>query len=319
MNFVKLAALVREEVRWLREQRIDLIHLNNSITRHHDWMMAAMLIGIPCITHERGLNPRYSWLDRTLARRLNLIIPMSRWIQDHMVARGVSPDNIRVLYDGLDPRRLTVVRNPAEMRREWTVGPDQPMIGIIGNVRVWKGQEVVVRALVEVAQQRPDVVCFFVGAATAEDEPYESRLNAIIREAGIEANVRFTGYQSQVPDFINMLSIVIHASVEPEPFGMVVLEGMAMRKPVIGSRAGGVIEMVIEGVTGFTFPPGDPHVLAARLLELLKDPERARQMGEAGYQRVLKDFPLDRYADEVQACYDVALAPSGMDAVPSRS
>ena len=236
-----------------------------------------------------------------------------------MVARGVSPDNIRVLYDGLDPGRLKVVRNPAEVRREWNVGPDQPVIGIVGNVRVWKGQEVVVRAMVEVAKQRPDVVGFFVGAATADDKPYEDRLKAIIREAGIEANVRFTGYQSQVPDFVNMMSIVIHASIDPEPFGMVVLEGMAMRKPVIGSGAGGVIEMVIEGVTGFKFPPGDPHVLAARVLDLLNDPERSRQMGEAGYQRVLKDFPLDRYADEVQGCYDVALALSGMDVVPSRS
>ncbi len=316
VNFGKLASLVREEARWLRDQRIALVHLNNSITRHHDWMLAALVSGVPCITHERGLNARYTRLDRMFGRRLNLIIPMSRWIQDHMVERGVAPDNIRVLYDGLEPGRLKATRDPAQMRREWNVGPDQPVIGIVGNVRVWKGQEVVVKALVEVTRRRPDVVCFFVGAATADDKPYEEHLNAIIRDAGIEANVRFTGYQSQVPDFINMMAIVIHASIDPEPFGMVVLEGMAMRKPVVGAGAGGVIEMVVEGVTGHTFPPGDSGVLAARLLDLLDDPAKARAMGEAGYQRVVKDFPLDRYASDVQACYDDILGPGA--AAPTR-
>lgn len=307
VNFLKLAALVRREARWLREHDIALVHLNNSVTRHHDWMLAALVSGVPCITHERGLNDRYSGLDRFLARRLDLIIPMSRWIQDHMVARGVAPDNIRVLYDGLDPTRLKVTRRADALRHEWNVGPNQPIIGIVGNVRVWKGQEVVIRALVEIARARPDVVCFVVGSATPEDQPYVDALQAIIREAGVEANVRFTGYQDRVPDFVNMMSVVIHASIKPEPFGMVVLEGMAMGKPVIGSAAGGVVEMVVPGVTGYTFPPGDAQALAARVVELLNDPARAAAMGQAGYRRVVEDFPLDRYARQVEACYDEIL------------
>ncbi len=308
VNFVKHLAQVRREVRLLRRERVSLVHLNNSIRRHHDWMLAAMIAGVPCITHERGLNQRYTWSDRYFGRRMKLIIPMSAWIRDHMVARGVEPDNIRVLYDGLDPARLKVTRDPAELRREWNVGPDQPVVGIVGNVRVWKGQEVVVRAMVQVARARPDAVCFIIGAATDEDAPYVERLNAIIREAGIESNVRFTGYQSNVPDFVNLLSVVVHASIDPEPFGMVVLEGMAMRKPIVGSAAGGVVEMVVEHETGHTFPPGDPDVLAARLLELIGDPDKARAMGEAGYRRVINDFPLDRYVDDVQRCYDEILS-----------
>jgi len=317
VNFLKLLALVREEVRWLRERGIALIHLNNSVTRHHDWMLAALASGVPCITHERGLNNRYTPLDRFLARRLALIIPMSKWIQDHMVERGVAPDNIRVLYDGLEPDRLKVTRDAEEMRREWGVAPDQPVIGIVGNVRVWKGQEVVVRALVEIVKQRPDVVAFIVGASTADDRPYVDRLNEIIQEAGIEANVRFTGYQDRVPDFVNMMSVVIHASIDPEPFGMVVLEAMAMRKPVVGSAAGGVVEMVVEGVTGYTFPPGDSSVLASRVMELLNDPTKAATMGEAGHRRVIEDFRLDQYAEAIEACYDAILSTNS--AVATRS
>jgi glycosyltransferase involved in cell wall biosynthesis len=104
-----------------------------------------------------------------------------------------------------------------------------------------------------------------------------------------------------------MMAGVIHASIDPEPFGMVVLEAMALRKPVIGSGAGGVIEMVVEGETGYTFPPGDSQVLASRVLALLGDPARAASMGEAGYRRVLDHFPLDAYVEAVQASYDEIL------------
>ncbi|WP_291982185.1 glycosyltransferase family 4 protein [Luteitalea sp.] len=309
VNFWKLMALVREEARWLREQRIALVHLNNAVTRHHDWMLAAMMSGIPCVSHERGMNEPYTAVDRFLARRLALIVPMARWMRDEMVARGVPPDNIRVMYDGLDPSRLVVTREASAMRQEWNVGPEQPVIGIVGNIRAWKGQEVVVRAMSDIVKHRPNVVCFFVGASTPGDQPYVDKLNALVRDFGLEANVRFTGYQNRVPDFVNMMSVVIHASVEPEPFGMVVLEAMALRKPVVGSAAGGVIEMVVEGVTGYTFPPGDPRVLAARVLELIAAPEKACAMGEAGYRRVVQDFPLDRYVSDIQEAYDRILDP----------
>ena len=76
-----------------------------------------------------------------------------------------------------------------------------------------------------------------LGAATEGDKPYQDRLDALIDEAGIAANVRFTGYQPDPASFVNMMRFVLHASVQPEPFGMVVLEAMAQRKPVIGSPA----------------------------------------------------------------------------------
>ena len=99
------------------------------------------------------------------------------------------------------------------------------------------------------------------------------------------------------------MAVVVHASVAPEPFGMVVLEAMAQRKPVIGSRAGGVVEMVVEGKTGYTFPPGDHVELARRLIELLGNPSLAAQMGDAGYQRLLDSFTIEGYMIGIHAVY----------------
>ena len=303
VNLAKFVRRVLGYVSFLKQHEIVLVHQNNSVKRHHDWMLAAQIAGVPCIVHERGINEYFSWLDRTLGRRAAMIIPMSKSITGFMVQGGVAPDNIRVLYDGLDPKRVKPARTPEVLRKEYGLRPDQPVIGIVGNVRVWKGQETVVRALIEVARVHPDVVCFFVGASTPGDKPYQDKLTGLIAEAGISANVRFTGYQSDPASFVNMMSIVMHASIAPEPFGMVVLEAMAQRKPIIGSRAGGVVEMVVEGETGYTFPPGDHMELAARLIELLGDPNRAARMGEAGYQRLLDSFSIEQYMSGIHSVY----------------
>lgn len=314
VNLAKYVGHVLGLVSFLRRHDVALVHQNNSIKRHHDWMMAALLLGIPCIAHERGINHYFSWADRTLARRLARIIPMSQSIMDFMVAGRVAPHNILVLYDGLDPTRVRPARQADSLRQEYGVRPDQPVVCMVGNVRAWKGQETVVQALIEVVRTHQDLICFFVGASTSGDKPYRDKLNAMVAAAGIAGNVRFTGYQADPASFVNMASIVVHASVEPEPFGMVVLEAMAQRKPVIVSRAGGVVEMVVDGETGYTFIPGDATELARYLTDLIADPARAVQMGETGYRRLVESFSMDRYIHAIHAVYRDALGEAPLPA-----
>jgi glycosyltransferase involved in cell wall biosynthesis len=323
VNFLKFLRTVAGNVRFMQQRGIELLHLNNSITRHQDWILASLIAGIPCVVHERGLSASYTFLDRFYAKRVKLIVPMSRWIKDHMVERGVPGDNIKVMYDGLDPERQVVARTPEALRAAWKVKPDQHIIGIVGNIRPWKGQETVVRAMAEVAKVRKDVVCFFVGAPTVDDKHYQERLQRLVQEFGIQDQVRFTGYQKDVPSFVNMMRVLVHASTDPEPFGMVVLEGMAQKKAVIGSRAGGPVEMIVEGETGYTFVPGDAKMLAGQLLELLADPEKTARMGEAGYQRLVREFTMRRYMSEIHGAYrailgGTAVAPDVV-AAPSRN
>jgi glycosyltransferase involved in cell wall biosynthesis len=98
--------------------------------------------------------------------------------------------------------------------------------------------------------------------------------------------------------------------VTPEPFGRVLLEAMAMRKPVVGSRGGAVPEIVVDGETGYTFAPGDSGELAARILDLLEHPDRARAFGEAGYQRLVDEFHVDRNVERTMAVYARVLPAS---------
>lgn len=277
---------------FLKDQGIDLVHANNSVTRCHDLMLGARLRGIPVITHERGINDHFPRMARFFARRLDAIICISQAVKANLTGHGISRDRMPVIYNAVDPARVKPGRSADVVRRAYGLRDDQPVLAMVGNVRRWKGQDVVVKALARVVERHPDVVCFFVGEATEGDRPFERELHEFVAGHGLAPNVRFVGYQENVADFVAAADLSIHASVLPEPFGRVLLEAMALRKPVIGSRSGAVPEIVLDGVTGRTFAPGDADDLAACVLQLLSDSSLAVAMGEAGYQRLTTTFSI---------------------------
>jgi glycosyltransferase involved in cell wall biosynthesis len=133
-------------------------------------------------------------------------------------------------------------------------------------------------------------------------------MRALVSSLGLQNHVIFAGYHRNVPDILMMADVVVHASTRPEPFGRVILEAMACRKPVIGSRAGGVPEIIEDGCTGLMFPPGDHEALSAAILHLLTDRERAARMGEAGYRRLIDRFHVTRNVAATEQVYDRILA-----------
>lgn len=293
--------------RVLRRERVQLVHLNNSVTSNHDWMLGAMLARVPCITHERGLNDVYSPMARWCARRLARVICISQAVHDKLVERSVTRDNLVLIHNGLDPAQVVPTCSAEAFRQKFGIPADHLVIGLLGNIREWKGQEIVVRALPHIVRRVPNVTCLFVGEAATNDQAYLARLQTLIKEFGITRNVVFTGYCRQVADALNVMALSIHASTWPEPFGRVLLEAMAMRKPVVGSRGGAVTEIVLDGATGYTFTPSDPEDLAARVVELLEHPERARAFGEAGYARLISDFHIASNVAKTMAVYDDVL------------
>jgi len=292
---------------FLRKHRIDLVHLNNSITRNHDWMMAAKLAGIPCVTHERGINRNYSFSSRLMARGLDAVICISQAVRESLVSHGVNTKRMRVVYNGLDYQRVQTRRNAREIREKYGIADSQPVVGIVGNLKEWKGQETVVRAVSLVKAKYPTIVCLLVGDTAEDDRYYEERIRRVVTDNAMERNIVFTGYQENVADFTNVMDIVIHASELPEPFGRVLLEAMAMKKPLIGARAGAVTEIIDEGVTGSTFTPGNWSELASRITELLEDGSRAQRLGECGFRRLVEHFNISRNIETTTNVYKEVL------------
>lgn len=293
---------------FLKTRQIDLVHLNNTILFNHDWMLAARLTGTPCVTHERGINDRYPPGARHFGSRLDAVICISDAVRVNMQQRGADFGNLVTILNGLDPDAMRFEVPPGELRARHGIRPDDTVIVMLGNLKAWKGQETLVRAVARVKQVCPSVKCLLVGATSPSERDYEVTLRELVADLGVEEEVIFTGFQRNVGDYLRASDVVVHASIEPEPFGRVILEAMACRKPVIASRAGAIPEIVAEGVTGVTFPPGDADALADAIVRVVADRGRARQMGEKGFERLAREFHIRQNVESTVRLYDRLLS-----------
>ena len=289
--------------RFLRKHDIDILHLNNSLNTNHDWMLAAKLSGTTWISHERGISPNLSRTARSLGGAADCIICMSRVIGDPLLAQGLERTKVVVIYDGIDPSRITVKTPPEELRATYRIGHDDPVIGIVGNIKDWKGQETVVRATAIIKESWPGVRCLLVGGFGVDD-PHKAHLDRLIEKLGLRDQVVFTGFQSNPADFLNIMDVVVHASILPEPFGMVNLEAMYMKKAVVSTNVGGPTEIFSEGDDGILIQPGSPTALAEKITLLLGHSEFRLAMGVKAHESVLRKFTIADSVRQIEQIYE---------------
>jgi glycosyltransferase involved in cell wall biosynthesis len=178
---------------------------------------------------------------------------------------------------------------------------------LVGRISPWKGQDVFLRAAAIVRRQFPQARFQVIGSALFGEREYEQGLRAMAHSDGLESAVEFLGFRDDVPDLIARLDVLVHASTTGEPFGQVIIEGMAAAKPLVATRGGAVPEIVVDGTTGLLVPMNDAPKMAEAIATLLSDPDRARAMGLAGRERVAQRFTIARTAEGVQKVYDELL------------
>lgn len=301
-NMVK--ALLFRSVSWcifLWRKNIDLVHINNACGYDHDLMLAAWLMRIPCVVHERGIQPSLPPATHFFSNRIDKIITISDAVNRNLVTKGIRPTRLIRIDDGIDPSRLTQEIPIDELRRKWGVAEDAPVIGIVGNIKPWKGQETVVRALIHLKNSFLGLRCFLVGSVS--DIAYKNRIDEIVNEFGLHKIVIFTGYQKRPSDLIALFNVFIHASIDPEPFGIVLLEAMGKGKPVIATNIGGPLEILIDGETGYLTQPGDDRGLAERIAFMLNNREAQRGMGLRAKERMHEKYTIQLNMLRIESLY----------------
>ena len=207
----------------------------------------------------------------------------------------------RVIHDGLTEQELAEAFRGSDGKAGWRT----PIrIGIVGRITRWKGQHVFLEAASRLrAAGREDVRFVIVGAPLFGEEAYEQELRQMVERAGLAEQVEFLGFQEDVPAVLRGLDLLVHASVTPEPFGQVVIEGMAAGLPAIGTDGGGVREIITHGENGLLVPMGDAAALARALEDLLGDPEKARRLALAGQAHVRAHFTAEQAARKIEQVY----------------
>jgi glycosyltransferase involved in cell wall biosynthesis len=310
----QVARLLAEEmpaalqlVRIARATRTDVVHLGNGVRANFDGILAGMMARIPVVCHVKGFE-KYSARERWGARRIDSLIFMTEAIAAHCRSHGIVAPHNQVIYDAVDAAWLAPAKSRAAVRAELGVGAEQPLILISGNIQEWKGQAVLVEALGRIAAQHSDARCVMAGGIHRAGVGYAGRMRSRIEELGLQDRIQFLGFRDDMPDLIHAVDIVVHASVRPEPFGRVILEGMLAGKLVIATDAGGVRELIENDVTGCLVPPGDDVALAACLSRGLSAPALADEIGCRAQKWATEHFSLDRHVAEMGAVYERAVA-----------
>jgi glycosyltransferase involved in cell wall biosynthesis len=242
---------------------------------------------------------------------MGTMVCMTHAILDYCRESGLRPHDARVVYDAIDESWLRTTRSVADTRADLGVPADATCLGILGNVQEWKGQRILVDAMELVASRYPKAHCLIIGGVHRAGEEYAEELRGRVRRLGLGERVHFVGFREDVPDVIQALDVVVHASVRPEPFGRVILEGMLLGKPVVASKAGGVLELIEHEKTGYLVPPGDVPALADCLTTILAQPERAAAMGRYAAEWARKQFSLARQVEEMSQIYEESTRANG--------
>jgi glycosyltransferase involved in cell wall biosynthesis len=238
--------------------------------------------------------------NRTAAR----ILANSKVTAAAFVSAGGSGELVRVVYNGFDAAPFADSSvDPRALRAELG-GEKLRILGVFSRITPWKGQDVVLQALVKV----PSLVVLFVGAE--EDPAYGNKLRLLARDLGVAERVRFLGFRKDVPQLLRAVDCIAHVPIDPEPFGRVIVEAMLAGRPVIATGGGGVPEIIEDGVSGILVTPGSPEELAEALLRIFLDPIATARMAANGQARALALFSEARMLNEIaQHVSATSLAP----------
>lgn len=304
---------------YLRSHRADLVH-TNSLKAALYGGVAGRLAGVPVVWHVRD-RIAHDYLPRAAVLQVRAAL---RCLPQAVIANSAS-----TLATLRRPRFTTVrveavVHTPVEPGRASAAPAPSPLhVGIVGRIAPWKGQDLFLRAFARAFPFGPERAVI-VGGPLFGEQDFEVSLRALAGQLGIGNRVEFRGFRNDVAGELARLHVLVHASVIPEPFGQVVVEGMAAGLAVVAPNAGGPAEVVTDEVDGVLYQMADVGALAQALVRVGRDPDLRVRLGEAA-RRTARGFQPEAVAPEVLSVYEQVMSRRPIDRrwlprfVPSRT
>lgn len=276
-----------------KQKRFDLIVNNNSIWNSLDFTKVCHRLNLPLISYERGYG---GFLDAHLkaTAKLNASIPISRFLESNLIAHNFKSQRIRMIYDGVNPEDMKTDRSPEDIKAELDIPQSARVIGAIGNIRPWKGQRFFVEAFNQLAPRYPDLYGLVVGSSGSETEyeRYRQNLQHLVDPDLLGKRMIFLDYHEKIREILSIIDVFVHTSIKPEPFGMVLLEAIAAKTPVVATNMGGPMEILNDGDCGLLVAPKDSPGIVEACSRLLDDPELCARLVEKSYNRLNDRFHI---------------------------
>ena len=231
---------------------------------------------------------------------------MEFWIKDNAKLAKKS----KFICNGLDVKEKAEpnLEDILKIRTDFfKVQHDTIVIDLVGRINSWKGQLLLLEAFHKIASKYQKTTLVYIGSAPPNQEFFEIELNAKIESYKLVDRVIVIPFQENIWKFWDAIDIAVVPSTEPEPFGMVAIEAMLSKKPVVAANHGGLTETVKNNKTGFLFEPNNNLKLAEAISNLIEDKDKRILFGEKGFERVHLYFSLEKHVAEFEAIFETLL------------
>ena len=312
--------LLRKAINWYRleykagkyledffmNEGFDLVVLNNSIYASNPFVHVCKKLRIPTVVYERGIGP-FKHKDIVATEDIQVSIPISYTVRQVLLNNNFKTKIIEMIYDGIDPIDMKSQRTPEQIKADLNIPSKSRVIGMVGNIRSWKGQKFFVEGFIQLARQYDDIFGLLVGGWSEADLGYLQSLKQVTNNAGLEKRIQFLGYRTDIKDLLSVFDVFVHASIKPEPFGMVILEAMAARKPIVATNLGGPLEILNNGECGILVPPGDGQAIEEACKRYLNYPLLAEENVSKAYRRLTGNFHISQTVDRTVNLFNQVL------------
>jgi len=307
--------LLKRLAGFLRSHQVSLIHCHQSkdlatvvpamiFSRRRLPVILTKSVGSYIMKRDLFHRFTYSHVSRVLA--------ISSVIHGNVLSTTpVPPERVQTLHFPVDTERFDPdCVDPHTVRREYALGEKTPVVGFVGRFSPGKGHEELLAAAAILKQRYGNVRYLVAGEASYGEESYEGEIRALARRSGVDDMITFTGFRADIPEIMAAMDLFVFPS-HAEAFGMVLIEAMAMGRPVVSTNCDGVLDIVVDGVTGLYVEPGRGDQLATAIACLLDDPPLRERMGKAGRERAVRLFDRRAHLDEIEAIYETLASEGG--------
>ncbi len=282
----------------VKERKIQLIYSNTTAVLVGGFVAKKM--GIQHIWHVHEIIEKPFWLYQCMGRLVNhysdKVIVVSSSVKESWL-RFISPKKLHLIFNGID--YTPYLKQSDKLRTELAISPETMVIGMIGRVHYWKGQDYFLQIAAKLSHQFSKLRFVMIGDAFPGYEYIYSELAVFKKAEKLEKIVSDLGYRTDIAELIQGFDILVLPSQLPDPFPTVILEAMAAGKPVAATSQGGALEMVDENITGLLIPLNDPQQASLIIGELIEDSKKREEMGTAGRLKALSEYSFEAFENKM--------------------
>lgn len=238
------------------------------------------------------------FIDKMLQRISNAIIVDSSAVKNKLINAGQSPNNINIIYNGVDESELKIDQEVIDIRKRLGLSKDDIIIGNISNFQYYKGHDCLIEIFSKLAMKFDNIFLLLVG-----EGELENNLKSLAKKLNIQDKIYFLGKRKNIYPIIQSMDIMVHPS-RWEGFGIILVEAMLCKVPVIASNRGGIPEVVKDKVTGFLFPFGDVDSFVNSISLLINDKKLMYDLKIKGYKRAKEKFNIEKMILKYSKIYE---------------